>query len=487
MRSLFDTPAPGCPILLDVQTDLIDRGRALYVNGVRRVIFQAPCGGGKTICAGQQTKVAAGKSHDILHIVHRRRLVTQMIDTLAKFGIYASPIMDGRETWNSQVYCASRDTLLAMIKAGIDLPRPKLIVWDEAHVASQEVQRWYLEHCPDAYWTGYTATPVRPDGSSLSPPYQAIACMAPSSELIRINRLCKVRVFNPDAVGRRRRKGEKVKPAGDPVDHWKKYARGLPTVVFAATVADSQAIMQRYIAAGVTAEHIDASTPDEEREAVFSRSESGQTRIICNCGVLIEGVDLPWLVCCQILRGCNSLVLWFQATGRVMRFCIGKGFGIVLDHSGAAHEFGMPDSDYHWTLADESANAKANKPSKENRPVTCMACGAVFVGKPACPECGRVIPRKRRQSLLESVNGDGVLTEFTDSQTSHIRQAALERLWTRALHIGTAKGWAMNRVAGMFRGQANCAPWEAGLTVPIPKGKAGWAIPAKEWLEANRG
>ena len=65
----------------------------------------------------------------------------------------------------------------------------------------------------------------------------AMACMAPSSELIRINRLCKVKVYNPDDIGRRRRKGEKVKPVGDPIEHWKKYAMGLPTVVFAATVA----------------------------------------------------------------------------------------------------------------------------------------------------------------------------------------------------------------------------------------------------------
>jgi len=155
------------------------------------------------------------------------------------------------------------------------MPRAKLIIWDEAHTAARDLMDFYLRYCPAAFWTGHTATPVGSDGRSLAPPYQALVCSAPASELIGLGRLCPVRVFNPDGIGRRRLKGDKVKPIGDPVAHWKRFAENSPTIVFAATVRQSLDLVEKYSAEGITAEHIDASTPDDEREAVFERSRLG--------------------------------------------------------------------------------------------------------------------------------------------------------------------------------------------------------------------
>ena len=473
------------PTLIPLQQDLLDRGRQAFVKH-RRVIWQAPCGAGKTWIAAEQTRLALARGNTVLHIVHRRRLVDQMVRTLSRFGVKASAIMEGRERKFSPVMCASRDTLLAMLKSGSDLPRASLIIPDECHVASTQVNQWYLDNCSNSFWCGYTATPVRPNGSSLSPPYEALVCMAPASKLIEIGRLCPVKVFNPDAIGQRRRKGERVKPVGDPIDHWRKYAEGLPTVVFAANVAQSLEICSRYNRAGIPAEHLDASTPEDVREAIFERSRLGITLVICNCGVMIEGIDLPWLTCCQILRGCNSLVLWVQATGRVMRFLQGKSHGIVLDHAGAAHEFGLPDSDYQWSLEDGAANERRNKPDGDRKPVTCLGCGAVFAGKAACPECGKVLHRKKRKSVLDGLDGDdGLLTEFTEGQRAAMRQDALERLWKNLLYKVRAGNGTMGQVAARFSKDAKIPPWEAGLDVPMP-GRGNWNIPVSEWLEANR-
>ena len=377
----------------------------------------------------------------------------------------------------------SRDTIAAMLKDGVRPPTGDLLIWDECHVAAAAVQNWYLQNTPGAYWTGYTATPVRPDGASLNPPYEALVCSAPTSAMIAAGRLCRVKVYNPDDIGKRRKKGERVKPVGDPVAHWLKYAADLPTVVFAANIADSLAIAGRYRAAGVSAEHLDAHTPDAERDAIYERSRNGVTRVLCNVGVMVEGVDLPWLVCCQILRGCNSLVLWIQANGRVMRTFPGKAHGITLDHAGAAHEFGLPDTDYTWELGDEAANVRRNKPPKDGQPVTCAACGAVFARKPACPECGKVLSRAQRRSLVGDDNGDGILTRYTGDQAGHLQAEKLERLWKKYLYIGRAKGWEMRQVAGAFNKEAKVPPWEAGLDVPLPFGKAEWATPVVEWIQ----
>ena len=160
---------------------------------------------------------------------------------------------------------------------------------------------------------------------------------------------------------------------------------------------------------------------------------------------------------------------------------------MCLDHSGAVYQFGLPDSDYVWTLEDSVANEKRAKPAKDRKPVSCPACGAVFVGKPACPECGKVLPKKKRKSLIgDSVNEDGVLTEFSGKQESFIAVDTLERLWKKLLYIGRAKGWEMRRVAGVFRSETKCAPWEAGMSVPMPSGRDGWSTPVREWMEQIR-
>lgn len=487
MRGLFDEPEPT-PELMPLQRKLIEAGKKAFVIGIKRVVFQAPCGSGKTWVAAEQTKMALEKDRTVLHIVHRRRLVDQMVNTLRRFGISSGVIMEGRKRWESKVQCASRDTLLAMLKDGRPLPKADLLDWDECHVKAAEVQDWYLKNSPESYWCGYTATPVLADGGSLNPPWQRLVSMGQTSEMIKLGRLCPVKVFNPDALGRRRKKGDKVKPVGDPVAHWIKYAMGLPTVAFAAKVADSKDIVRRYLEAGISAEHIDANTSDDDRDAVFNRSERGETKVISNVGVLVEGVDLPWLVCCQILRGCNSLVLWHQACGRVMRALPGKEFGIILDHAGAAHEFNPPDWDYEWVLGDATTNIGKNKPPKDKRPITCMVCGAVFKPKPICPECGHVMPKQKRSSPLPSISetGDGVLTEFNGQQVETIKGDTLNRLWKKLLYIGKAKGWQMRQCAGVFSREAKVPPWQAGLDFPLPSGKEGWSIPVKDWMETNR-
>lgn len=487
-RSLFEemmAVEDGRPVPMPLQVDFLERGRAEYLKGHKRVLFQAPCGSGKTVVASQQTKQALERGKRVLHIAPLRKLVDQMLAMLKRFGIDASPIMEGRQRWNSSVYCASRDTLLAILKSGSPLPPCDLFIQDECHVAAVEVQKWYLQNCPDAYWSGYTATPVKPDGSSLAPPWQGLVSMAPTSKMIELGRLVNGRIFNPDAVGKRRLKGDKTKPAGDPVAHWKRYADGLPTVVFAATVADSEALVRRYNEAGISAEHVDAHTPeegsDDSREAIYQRSRDGKTLVISNVGILTMGVDLPWLTCCQILRGCKSLVLWMQGIGRVMRAHLGKKEFIVLDHSGAAHEYLNPAWDFNWTLADGNANVKANKPPKDRKPVCCLGCGLFFVGM-ACPECGRVIATKKRKSLVASLQqGDAVLTEFTGSQNAAIQGDTLDRLWNKCYHVARGKGRTMGAAAAMFSKESGMPPWKAELSATLPRGDE-WKMSARDWL-----
>src|SRR5262249_38152591 len=160
---------------------------------------------------------------------------------------------------------------------------------------------------------------------------------------------------------------------------------------------------------------------------------------------------------------CNSIVLWFQANGRVMRAFPGKEFGICLDHAGAAHEFGLPDRDFPWTLDDEVALKRAGRLPRDRRPITCPRCGLLFSPKPACPECGHVLPRKRRKSLLGACeHDDGLLTLFT-GQDEQIKLDRLHRLLKKCFHMTRAVGGPMAQVNAIFKQKCGMSIWEAGL------------------------
>jgi hypothetical protein len=85
------------------------------------------------------------------------------------------------------------------------------------------------------------------------------------------------------------------------------------------TVEHSKALSAEFRAAGVMAEHLDGSTPLHVRAAILRRVDQGHTRVLCNVGVAIEGLDIPRLKCCVLARPTKSLARYLQMTGRVRR------------------------------------------------------------------------------------------------------------------------------------------------------------------------
>jgi DNA repair protein RadD len=481
MKSLFEVwePGDGTPRLRDYQTDVLDRARAEFAKGFLRGVIQGDTGSGKTVIAAEQTKRALGKGKRVLIIAHRRRLVDQMVGTLAKFKIHAGVIMEGRNRWGSPVQVASRDTL----RAGAQLPPADLVIVDECHTSLSAEYAGILAHYERSFVTGYTATPVRPDGSTLGGYYQFIACTVPTSQLVADGHLMAVECYDPEAVGRKRKRGEKTTLSGDPVYHWRKFADGLPTVVFAPKVADSLALCERYNAAGIPAAHIDASTPEDERDRVLDDVAAGRLMVVCNVDVLTEGVDVPALACCQIVRGCQSLRLYKQAVGRIMRPHPGKGRAVLIDHSGAVHEFGLPHSDFVWTLDDaDTLEKRAKKEAKEKAAVTCPQCQLVFSAGPSCPSCGYVMPRKKRKAAASLDGADGLLTKYDGDQHFDPVAETHERVWKRALYIGRAKGWSLKQCARYFKTRLKIMPWEGKVRFLPQKSKAAWSVNADEFL-----
>jgi superfamily II DNA or RNA helicase len=136
------------------------------------------------------------------------------------------------------------------------------------------------------------------------------------------------------------------------VQHWRKYANNLKTIVFAINCDHSRAIAQAYINEGISAAHIDGETDIETRKAVIKAFGSGDITVLSNVGLFTEGFDMPSIGCVQLARPTKSVSLYYQAVGRALRPSEGKTEAIILDHTGVYHEHGSVTEYRKWELTE---------------------------------------------------------------------------------------------------------------------------------------
>ncbi len=455
------------PALRPYQADVVERVRARMAEGLRRVVVQAACGAGKTHVSSELCRRAHSKGKRVLFLAHRRRLIAQKSERLDLFGVPHGVLMAGVQRTPAFVQVASRDTLLARAVRGhrLELPPADLVITDEVHNAGADEYRALLERYPDACHVGLTATPARSDGVGLGGEggfWTALECTVPTSRLVREGYLVPVRCYAPDVAVRR--KGRAGGLHGDHVARWQELAAGRPTVLFAAKCAASRAACDRFCLAGIAAVHIDQRSTDEEREAASRGLEDGSISVVCNVGVWTEGVDVPCLSCCILLRMAGSVVLFLQAVGRIMRAHPGKKDAVLIDHAGAVLQHGFPDEDQEWSIDQgdtvDARNAKAAEEGKHRKAVGCECCGALFSGVPACPECGWKIPPPRKSKTQQSLSA--LLVEVERGSISS--EGARQKFWEEKLYIAAAKGMMVGQAAQMYRRGMGHWPEEDGLT-----------------------
>jgi len=413
----------GALELRPYQLDAIERVRAEVRQGCKRVLVCAPTGAGKTVIGAEIMRSAFAAGSRSLFIAHRREILGQTAAKLEQAGIPEHEIGivmagDARRRPGARVHVASIDTL-----RNRQIGAPHLVFVDEAHRALAQSYVDVSARWPEAVHLGLTATPTRLDGKAMAKAYDALVVVASVGELIGQGFLAQPRVFTvpagklPDLRGVKSTGGdynskqlaERVNTGvlvGDIVEHWLAKAENRRTVCFAVSVEHSRAIVARFVEAGIAAEHLDGETPEDERAAILARLKSGETRIVSNVMVLTEGWDMPEVKVLIAARPTQSLVVWLQQAGRILRPWGGEQ-PLILDHAGCARQHGLPHEDREWTL--DGPKRRRGK-ATEDCAKMCDSCLAVMpLGARVCPECGAEMPW-REQDLTE---GAGELEEVT--------------------------------------------------------------------------
>jgi superfamily II DNA or RNA helicase len=424
--------------------------------GVRRLIIVAPTGSGKTTIAAFIIAQAVEQGSRVLFMAHRRELITQAYNRLRQLGVPEDQLgvlmgQDRRNRPGAPVQVASVDTLRNRAK-----PLADIVFTDEAHRSSAKTYKDIASFYPQAIHLGLTATPFRANGEGLSDAFDDLLVVATPRELIAQGHLVEPRVFTvpkellPDLSSVKTKRGDYDQRAlaeavnskslvGNLVEHWHRHAQGVRTVAFAVSVEHSQHIAAQFRQAGVAAEHLDGTTPTEERDATLARLARGETRIVSNVGLFGEGWDLPSVKCAILARPTRSTGLYLQQAGRIMRPWKGQQ-AIILDHGGCVLEHGLPQDDRTFTL--EGTKKKGGKSSAPRR--TCPDCSAELpLGVQVCPMCGAVLNEKEQVPQEQ----DGNLVEVTPEDLKRIE---LARLCAVARQRGYKPGWVYYRYKEKF-------------------------------------
>ena len=418
---------PRPPELHDFQKDIKSRINDAIASGARRVLLVAQTGAGKTVTAAAIMDDAASQGQRILFLDHRRELTKQASQKLHDFGIDAGIIQANFPARPAErIQIASIQTLhaRAVRSRSIELPAADLVIVDEAHHSPAATYRRLLAAYPNAVILGLTATPCRGDGRGLGGTFELMIEGPPVVELIDGKYLVGTRVYapvRPDLTGVHVRRGDYVERelaarmntaqlVGDVVEHWCRLAERRPTVVFAVDVAHSVHLRNEFRRAGVLAEHLDGSTPLEERDQILAQLSDGRIEVVTNCMVLTEGWDQPNVSCLILARPTKSLGLYRQMVGRCLRPWPGKTEALILDHAGATFEHGFAEDPIEWTLF-EDRRAENKKHSARGTPhapalTTCPECSAVrFEGRP-CPVCNwRPAPKAKPVEVADGELG----------------------------------------------------------------------------------
>jgi DNA repair protein RadD len=376
--------------------------RRSLMSGWRRPMLMLPTGGGKTLVAEHIAAGALAKGKRVAFVVPALSLIDQTVRAFEAAGIHALGVLQGihpRTDRDAPVQICSVQTLARRRRPEVDL-----VIIDEAHQMHKEIFRW-MAACPNIPFIGLSAAPW---SRGLGKYYDHLVIAATTRELIDQDYLSPFKAYapsEPDLAGVRTVAGDfkqdelgdaMDRPAitGDIISTWLQRGEDRPTIAFCVNRNHAKHVAERFESAGVAVEYIDGETSREDREAVFERFKSGETKILCSVGVLTTGFDAD-VRCIIDAQPTKSRILFVQKLGRGLRTAPGKDHLIILDHAGNHLRLGMVTDIGQDHLDDGKERQNANQRTRERSeplPRLCEGCKAV-VPRAAreCPSCGSPI------------------------------------------------------------------------------------------------
>lgn len=442
--------------LRDYQAKLVSDLYAQFKTGAKRVLLSCATGGGKSICIAQIVKDAIARNRRTLIVVHRKKLVGQLQETIEAYCGHDSAIIAPKHKpdYDNPVQIAMAQTLTRR-----ELPEDiGLIIADEAHIVSffDVVKDCLDKYSPKGIWAlsdcflvGMTATPWRTNTKEGFCHIFQRSVKAPSPRwMIENGYLTMPRLFSYQCLDSTQLE---VDASGDYTvsslsrvcneeynfDVVMKFEELCPekkTIVFCASVKQARHLNSLFCDRGFTSELITGSTSDKKRDEIFNRFKDGKTQLLVSCSTLTEGFNETSIEACIIARPTRSPALLLQMVGRTLRLHEGKSEVFIID-CGECIEWlqgkkigGVEVDDLidlsHFTLCP------THKPRVKSEEKQCIACGEMIpLFARVCRWCGVEIPVKTKDkpNLIEFPDLEEIFTKKGKQQYKWLRQATVDK------------------------------------------------------------
>lgn len=329
----------------------------------RSVMVQMPTGTGKTHVLAAVIKDflqdnAQNPQAEVWIIAHRRELVVQIEETVAKYGICKD---DG---WIRVM------SIQWLVRHWDDAGgTPLLIVIDEAHHALADSYKELWKRYPDARKLGMTATPCRMNHKGFTYLFDVLVTSWSIAEFIEKGYLSAFDYVSIKQGSDEQRLIGLLEKRGADGDYQIKemdsllnrdtsicrlygsmarFAAGKKGIVYAISIEHARRIAEYYSSQGVVAVSIDSKTPIAERKQMVEDFKAGKIKVLVNVDVFSEGFDCPDVEFVQMARPTLSLSKYLQQVGRGLRRVEGKNSCMMIDNVGLYRIFGLPTSTWDW-------------------------------------------------------------------------------------------------------------------------------------------
>jgi superfamily II DNA or RNA helicase len=378
------------------QIESIDQLRTGFANGNKRQILALTTGAGKTVVFSEMVRLAALRATQTLVLTNRIELFKQTFSALQLHNIALQEV----KATGSRFFDHLAPVTVAMVETFkrrvLESYQPKLIIIDEAHIASFNK---VIDMYPDAMVIGATATPV---GKHIYKYYTNLVQTIDTPELIAEDYLspCCAYQMQDDFSDLQVKAGEYTDQSlfnhfnkrslySGVVKQWKAVSEGKKTVVFNVNIEHAQNMTEEFKMAGIVSECITSKTSTEERNRILKAFKQGLFPVLNNCGILTTGWDEPTVQCVIMNRKTKSLPLWLQCCGRGSRKSEGKKDFIVLDFGMNHDEHGLWEEPRKWSLKEPKKKNTIKQAAVKN----CPACEAMlFASATECKFCGYEFP-----------------------------------------------------------------------------------------------
>lgn len=433
--------------LRDYQLYLLNATVGAFKKGFRRPLVVAPCGAGKSYLFAEMIKRTKG---EVLVLTHRQELKQQHEQLLKNLGITNARV--------SMILTESN-------RLG-KYPKPALIVADEAHLSRSNSWVKVIEYY-NTFTVGLTATPIRLDGKPLGSVFDVLIEGVDVKWLIENKRLAPYEYYAPSTVdtsGLRTVCGDFVVSDleqlmneraiyGNVINAYRKFANGERSIAYCVSVKHAKATADSFNAVGIRAEMLSASTPAKQRERVMDTFRKGEITVLCNVGIISEGISIDEVTCCMLLRPTESVALGIQQMMRCMRYLPDKT-AKILDFVGNYTRVGLPDDKREWSLDKPISRKKLTDENGNFYIRCCPECFMTFATADVCPFCGTQYPLHPREiAAHEEIE----LRRISEEEIARVEE---EKKKSRQ-EQGRAQTFEELVALGRSRGYKNPAFWAA--------------------------